>query len=639
MHLHQAVIAHETPYPAEIAGQLGHLDSTALADAAVRAEKLDVGADEVLIAAHLASPDEVARAAAGQLGIAFVPLDEPVAVETGMYPTYRTLKALLHTGMMRRADGRLIVAARGKRLQALVGHVAARPQIAPRIGLTTPERLAAHVKRRFGAQLARHAAFNLCRTMPSLSAAGLGLSRYVLAGIAALLIAMPFAMHMMPGASMVALATVLAAVLLGWSALRLTACTIPPERDPLLVRDDAALPVYSLLVPLYREARVAPQLIAALSALDYPREKLQILLVVEPDDVETAAALRRHIQHPCFEIFVAPPLGPRTKPKALNAALCFARGDYVGVYDAEDVPDPLQLRLACAVFRRRDGADIACVQARLAIDNFADTWITRQFAAEYAGHFDVVLPMLAGFHLPLPLGGTSNHFRRRVLESMGGWDPYNVTEDADLGVRLARGGWRTAVIASTTDEEAPRTARAWMRQRTRWYKGWLQTVLVHGRHPSLLVRQIGWSGAATLAVMLGGSLAAALMHPFFLATLLLGWWMEYEASVLLSSAMMEGLGLAVLAIGYVSTILSTALGMQRRRMPGLWRVLPVIPAYWLMLSFAAWRAVGQLLSDPQRWEKTEHGLARTSRRRPRLVRAGWPTNSAANRRRRRPVGV
>ncbi|HEY9214676.1 MAG TPA: glycosyltransferase, partial [Ancylobacter sp.] len=527
MNLHRAIIDRPSEHPAEIAGLLGRLDSTALADAAMRAEKLDVGADEVLIATHLASPDEIARAAASHLGIAFVPLDGPVAVETGMYPAHRTLKALLHTGMMRCADGRLLVAARGKQLRVLAEHIAQRPEIVGRIGLTTPERLAAHVKRRFGTQLARHAAFNLCRTLPTLSAAGLGMSRYVLAGIALALVLMPLAMYAVPSMAMVAPALVLAAVLLGWSVLRLTACTLPPQREPPLSRDDATLPAYSLLVPLYREARVVPQLIAAISTLDYPREKLQILLVVEPDDIETTAALRRHIAHSCFEIIVATPLGPRTKPKALNAALSFARGEFIGVYDAEDVPDPLQLRRACAVFRRRDNSDIACVQARLAIDNLADNWITRQFAAEYAGHFDVVLPMLAAFRLPIPLGGTSNHFRRKVLEEIGGWDPYNVTEDADLGIRLARGGWRTVVIASTTDEEAPRTARAWMCQRTRWYKGWLQTLLVHGRHPGRLVRQIGWIGTATLTVMLGGSLAAALMHPFFVATLLLGWWMDY----------------------------------------------------------------------------------------------------------------
>ena len=641
MPLQQAVIDRSSPYPVEIAGLLGRLDSNTLTEASERAEQLGVGADEVLIAARLASPDDVARAAARQLGIAFVPLDGPVAVAAGMNPAHSDFKALLETGMMRCVDGRMVVAARGKRLRALAEHLARWPQMAPRIGLTTPERLAAHMRQRFSSAFARHAAFNLCRTMPGLSAAGLGMSRYVLATMALLLVIMPFAMHVVPSVGMVGVALLLAAILLGWSVLRIAACTIPPERDPPPVREDAALPVYSLLVPLYREARVVPQLIAALSALDYPREKLQILLVVEPDDLETADALRHHIQHPCFAIVVAHPLGPRTKPKALNAALAFARGEFVGVYDAEDVPDPLQLRRACAMFSR--STSIACVQARLVIDNLADSWITRQFAAEYAGHFDVVLPMLSAFRLPIPLGGTSNHFRRKVLDEIGGWDPYNVTEDADLGIRLARHGWRTAVIASTTDEEAPRTFRAWMCQRTRWYKGWLQTVLVHGRHPRQLVRQIGWIGTATFTVMLGGSLAAALMHPFFFATLLVGWWMDCEASVLLSSAVMKGVGVLVLGVGYVGTILSTTLGMRRRGMPGLWRVLPVIPVYWLMLSFAAWRAVGQLLTDPHRWEKTEHGLARTSRRRLRLVRAkvapSRPTDSAANRRPRRPAAA
>ena len=95
------------------------------------------------------------------------------------------------------------------------------------------------------------------------------------------------------------------------------------------------------------------------------------------------------------------------------------------------------------------------MQARLAIDNASDGWLSRHFAAEYAGQFDVFLPALAKLRLPLPLGGTSNHFRADVLRKVGGWDPFNVTEDADLGMRLARFGYRTGVIGSTTWEEAP----------------------------------------------------------------------------------------------------------------------------------------------------------------------------------------
>lgn len=223
---------------------------------------------------------------------------------------------------------------------------------------------------------------------------------------------------------------------------------------------------------------------------------------------------------------------------------------------------------------------------------------------------------------------------------MGGWDPYNVTEDADLGIRLARAGWRTAVIDSATDEEAPRRAGTWLRQRSRWYKGWMQTLLVHWRRPRQLVHQVGWLGTFALTLMLGGGLASALMHPFFLAILLMGWWTDHGGARSMSAEILAGLGFSVFAIGYGAAVLSTVLGMQRRRIPGLWQVLPLIPVYWVLLSCAAWRALIQLILDPQRWEKTEHGLAQTSRRR--RVRGGRLvvrrfTNNAADRRPRRRV--
>lgn len=380
---------------------------------------------------------------------------------------------------------------------------------------------------------------------------------------------------------------------------------------------------------------MVPQLVDALDALDYPREKLQILLVVEPDDAETATALAIRADWPGFEVIVAPALGPRTKPKAMNAALPFARGTYVGVYDAEDIPDPLQLREVCTVFAAPGSERLGCVQARLAIDNLADGWITRQFAAEYAGYFDVVLPMLATCRLPLPLGGTSNHFRRDALEGVGAWDPYNVTEDADLGVRLAASGWQTAVIASTTDEEAPRRFGAWMRQRTRWYKGWMQTLLVHARRPRRLARGAGLTGALALVFLLGSGVAAALINPFLILGVLLDLWTQPASDLSPGALVLDWISLCVLVLGYASAMTAIALGMRRRRVPGLWRVLPLVPVYWLMMSAAAWRALFHLVIAPYRWEKTDHGLARTSRRRPRIIRLPLRGSGAARRRRQR----
>jgi glycosyltransferase XagB len=261
---------------------------------------------------------------------------------------------------------------------------------------------------------------------------------------------------------------------------------------------DDRLPVYSIIVALYREAHSVEELVRALRQLDYPPEKLQILLVTEPDDLETLAALSRLDLDTPFEIITAPANGPRTKPKALNAALAFARGTLTVIYDAEDRPEPDQLRHAVEMFRI-ESADVACVQARLTIDNTADSWLARVFTAEYASQFDLFLPGLAALRLPLPLGGSSNHFPTAVLRQIGAWDSYNVTEDADLGMRLARFGYRSTVLHSTTYEEAPAHFGAWLKQRTRWFKGWMQTWSVHMRSPPPPVQRARSGGISDLS--------------------------------------------------------------------------------------------------------------------------------------------
>ncbi len=254
-----------------------------------------------------------------------------------------------------------------------------------------------------------------------------------------------------------------------------------PARREVAAADcvaDAETPVYSVLVPLFREAGVLPCLLQALEALDYPRAKLEVLLVLEAADLDTQAILLSLHLPPAFRTVIVPEGGPRTKPKALNYALQLARGDYVVVYDAEDRPEPDQLRRALAMFRRAP-PQLGCVQAQLNIYNPRASWFARQFTLEYSALFDAILPALARLGLPVPLGGTSNHFRRETLVAVGGWDPFNVTEDADLGFRLARRGWRTALLQSTTWEEAPVSFSRWFRQRTRWLKGWSQPETYH----------------------------------------------------------------------------------------------------------------------------------------------------------------
>jgi cellulose synthase/poly-beta-1,6-N-acetylglucosamine synthase-like glycosyltransferase len=317
---------------------------------------------------------------------------------------------------------------------------------------------------------------------------------------------------------------------------------------------------------------------------------------------------------PPFEIVIAPGAGPRTKPKALNAALPFVRGRYVAVYDAEDRPQPDQLRAALAAFRTGDDT-LACVQARLTIDNTADSWLTRLFTAEYAGLFDVFLPGLAAFRMPLPLGGTSNHFHTATLRALGGWDPYNVTEDADLGIRLARAGFRTTVVASSTYEEAPARLMGWIRQRTRWFKGYLQTWAVHMRNPLRLWRELGTGGFLVFQLVIGGAVLAALVHGIFAGVL--GWQIAtgflWSGKTGVFEQAVAGLYFATLVTGYCLSGLLGFIGLSRRRLLRSAGYLLLLPFYWLLLSAAAWRAVFQLIRSPYRWEKTDHGLARTSR--------------------------
>jgi cellulose synthase/poly-beta-1,6-N-acetylglucosamine synthase-like glycosyltransferase len=275
----------------------------------------------------------------------------------------------------------------------------------------------------------------------------------------------------------------------------------------------------------------------------------------------------------------------------------------------------MQLRIALAAFERGDHK-LACVQARLTIDNTADSWLTQLFTAEYAGLFDVFLPGLAAYRMPLPLGGTSNHFHTATLRSLGGWDPYNVTEDADLGIRLARAGLRTAIVQSTTYEEAPAHLGAWIKQRTRWFKGYLQTWAVHMRHPQKLWRDLGPRGFFVFQMVIGGAVLAALVHGVFFGVLAQQlasglFWSEKAGAF---DTMFAAIYFVALTTGYALSAILGYIGLSRRRLLGSSWYLALLPLYWLLLSVAAWRAVFQLVRAPYRWEKTSHGLARTSRR-------------------------
>jgi cellulose synthase/poly-beta-1,6-N-acetylglucosamine synthase-like glycosyltransferase len=387
-------------------------------------------------------------------------------------------------------------------------------------------------------------------------------------------------------------------------------------RRPLHFRPKPAapedLPRYSILVALYREAGQVRPLVEALSALQWPADRREVFLVCEADDAATVTAVWQTELPEGFHLVLCPPSLPRTKPKALNYALPLASGRYTVIYDAEDRPHPLQLREAHERFEQA-GPQLACLQAPLAIHNGGENWLTAMFSVEYDTLFRGMLPVLEGFGGPLPLGGTSNHFRTDALRSAGEWDPWNVTEDADLGVRLARLGHQCGTLNLPTQEEAPPDAGIWLRQRTRWLKGWMQTILVHSRNPAGMIRQIGWRRTALFHLVLTSIVVSALAHPLFLAVLCVeALQMASGAPAGLPDRLLFGLAFFNLAAGYTTYAFFAREVVLRNRGRKVGLLLLTLPAYWLMISAAGWRAAWQFIADPFRWEKTEHGLSKSA---------------------------
>ncbi len=473
-----------------------------------------------------------------------------------------------------------------------------------------PEAIEAGLARAASGQLMDEARQRLTRLWPRASASQ-DLPRHARIGFALLLVAV-IAVVMISGvvARPVLIPLVMPLLMLP-GLLRLVAA-IPhkPGRAAPRLLSDAELPLYSVLIPLRDEAAMVPLLRRAMSALDYPPEKLDIRFVVEERSRKTVAAVEAVLSDPLFRMVLVPDGPPRTKPKALDYALPLARGKYLVVFDAEDMPEPQQLRLAASLFEADAG--VACLQAELVPENASENALTALFAGEYAGLFGRLLPALSRWRLPMPLGGTSNHFRLSVLNDIGGWDAFNVTEDADLGVRLARRGYRTECFDSRTYEEAPLTLKAWMAQRTRWMKGWMQTFVVHNRAPRQFLREIGWRGFLGFQVLVGGMIVASLLHTVFIASLLARLLLEGVVG-LVPRDWWDWTAIGILASGYGGAIAIQVSGLWHQR---AWSLLPqqlLLPAYWLLHTLAAVRAVHELIVDPMHWAKTTHGVTRLSR--------------------------
>ncbi|NMP20873.1 glycosyltransferase family 2 protein [Sulfobacillus harzensis] len=367
------------------------------------------------------------------------------------------------------------------------------------------------------------------------------------------------------------------------------------------------LPIYTILVPLYKEAAVLPKIAQSISELRYPKHLLDVKFLLEADDLDTMEAARAAHLPNFIQIVIVPTSMPRTKPKACNYGFWQARGDFVVIFDAEDAPDPDQLLKAIEVFRVSDER-VACVQAKLSYYNQTQNILTRWFTSEYAMWFDQLLPALFARNLPIPLGGTSNHFRVSVLKEIGAWDPFNVTEDADLGIRLARLGYRTVVMDSTTWEEANSDFVNWIRQRSRWVKGYIQTWIVHMRHPRRLVKELGWGGMMAFQSVIFGTPFTFLINPFLWGMTTVWFLLGVPFAHALFPAWVYYAAFLNLVFGNFAFMYTNVTGLATRRDWDLSKYATLNPVYWTFMSIAGWKGFLQLFTRPSYWEKTVHGL-------------------------------
>ena len=485
--------------------------------------------------------------------------------------------------------------------------------------ITTPGRFALWVRAACSATIAERASHDLGRADPSLTAAQVP-SRRAAAGLGVAL-AMAGAGLVAGGIAWLLLTSLVCVVLCGAILTRLLAtiggCLRKPAEAPDL--PDHALPRYTILVPLYKEAPVVGRLLDALDRLDYPRARLDIKLLIEADDHETREAIEQLAPGPVYDVIIAPPGQPRTKPRALNIGLSCARGELLTVYDAEDDPDPMQLRRAAAAAFAQAPPSLGCLQCPLAIDNARDSWLAGLFALDYASLFEVLDPGLARLRLPIPLGGTSNHFRVEALLRLQGWDAWNVTEDADMGVRLARMGYAVATLDAPTWEEAPAKLAPWLAQRRRWMKGWMQTLIVHLRQPRRLLRELGFARAAALVAMLAGGVLGPLVGPLYVALFIHdGVWGSLFAPVTWAQTLASALWCVIAVVGALAMVAPMVIGARRRKLKGMLKLLPLLPVYNALLGLAAAMALVDLFRRPHHWAKTTHGLARSSLRNGRI---------------------
>lgn len=445
--------------------------------------------------------------------------------------------------------------------------------------------------------------------------------RRMAVALAAILTAIALVALAWPGVLIAALTVWAALTLISVTGLRLFAAVVEarharrvgqtwasqrPLRHP-----SGRQPSISLLVPLYDERDIAGRLVDRLARLDYPRDRLDVLLILEADDTRTQKALEDADLPNWMRIVEVPTGKVRTKPRAMNYALDFARGEIVGIYDAEDAPAADQLMKVADAFRSA-GPDVACVQGVLDFYNARQSWLTRCFTIDYATWFRLVLPGMVRLGFVIPLGGTTVFFRRAALERLGRWDAHNVTEDADLGIRLARRGYRVAFINSVTEEEATASVPAWLRQRSRWIKGYAATWAVHMRDPLRLWGELGAMRFLGFQILFLGTLSQFVLAPFLWSFWLVLFGLPHPVTTIAPWSVILGLS-AVFLVSEIATLAIAALSVATPKHRWLIKWVPVMHLYFPLAAIASWKGFAELITRPFFWDKTAHGRDATPR--------------------------
>lgn len=363
-------------------------------------------------------------------------------------------------------------------------------------------------------------------------------------------------------------------------------------------------PFYTILLPIYKEKKIFPQLFRAIENLDYPKNKLEVILLTEEDDIEIQEYLKTWEFPLWWKKIIVPDYPPKTKGKALNYGLKEAKGKYLVIYDAEDIPDRNQLKKAVVGFTKVSDKTI-CLQAKLNYYNPYQNILTKWFTAEYSTWFDLYLPGIDTIKAPIPLGGTSNHFKTDILKKLYGWDPFNVTEDCDLGTRIFASGYLTKIFDTTTWEEANSKLSNWIKQRSRWVKGYIQTYMVHMRHPFNLIRKIGFINFLHFNLIIGGNFFVLCFNPIAW-TLLIFWVLAPQKFYFPNFFFL--VTTPVLIMGNVIFVLLNVMGSLKRKYYRL--IIPSFfsPIYWILMSIGAWKGLFQFFKKPHFWEKTDHAL-------------------------------